>query len=216
MDADPGEELAHGGLPAHRALGQGGIAHLLLDLVGLVTGGAGVLVRGHRSSVGRVEVNWHSNAVSANCARIRRSRPIRPDAPLYLGTVPVLLAIALGGALGSLARWGVAEACVQAGLASGPADWPWATLLVNVIGALAIGAVLSSGMLVGRPRWLGAFLVTGILGGFTTFSALALETVVLLDGGRAGLALGYVALTVIVGLLAVRLGSRLATHRRGA
>jgi CrcB protein len=133
-----------------------------------------------------------------------------------LGTVPVLLAIALGGALGSLARWGVAEACVQAGLASGPADWPWATLLVNVIGALAIGAVLSSGMLVGRPRWLGAFLVTGILGGFTTFSALALETVVLLDGGRAGLALGYVALTVIVGLLAVRLGSRLATHRRGA
>lgn len=105
---------------------------------------------------------------------------------------------------------------MQAGLASGPADWPWATLLVNVIGALAIGAVLSSGMLVGRPRWLGAFLVTGILGGFTTFSALALETVVLLDGGRAGLALGYVALTVIVGLLAVRLGSRLATHRRGA
>lgn len=130
--------------------------------------------------------------------------------------MPVLLAIALGGALGSLARWGVAEVFVRAGLSSGAVDWPWATLLVNVAGALAIGAVLASGMLVGRPRWLGPFLVTGVLGGFTTFSALALEAGLLLEEGRAIVALSYVAVTVVVGLLAVRLGSRLASHRRVA
>lgn len=213
MDADAGEELPHGALPADGTLGEGGVGHLLLDLVGLVAGRAGVLVGGHRSSVGRVEVSWHSNAASANCARIRCSRPIRPCAPLYLGTVPVLLVIAVGGALGSLARWGVAEAITGVGVVPGPDDWPWATLLVNVTGALAIGLILASGILVGRPGWLGPFVVTGILGGFTTFSALALEAGLLLDEGRVAVALGYVSVTVLAGLLAVRLGRRLATLR---
>lgn len=125
--------------------------------------------------------------------------------------MPVLLAVALGGVLGSLARWGVDEAMP----ATRPGDWPWATLTVNLVGALAIGALLTSGLLVGRPHWWRPLLVTGVLGGFTTFSALALETGVMLDAGRPLAAIGYLAVTVAGGLAAVVLGRSLGS-RRGA
>ncbi len=81
-----------------------------------------------------------------------------------------------------------------------------ATFLANVVGCLLIGIVASS-PLVGRgPHWLRPFAITGVLGGFTTFSAFALETGVLLDSGRVLLALSYAAGTMVTGLLAVRLG----------
>ena len=123
--------------------------------------------------------------------------------------MPVLLAVALGGVLGSLARWGVDEAMP----ATGPDDWPWATLTVNLVGALALGALLASGLLLGRPSWWRPLLVTGVLGGFTTFSALALETGVMLDAGRPVAAIGYVVITVVVGLAAVHLGRVLVSRR---
>lgn len=125
--------------------------------------------------------------------------------------MPVLLAVALGGVLGSLARWGVDEAMP----ATGPGDWPWATLTVNLVGAFAIGALLTSGLLVSRPHWWRPLLVTGVLGGFTTFSALALETGVMLDAGRPLAAIGYLTVTVAGGLAAVVLGRSLGS-RRGA
>jgi len=123
--------------------------------------------------------------------------------------MPVLLAIAVGGVLGSLARWAVDEAMP----ATDPSQWPWATLTVNIIGAFAIGALLSSGLLEGRPPWWRPMLVTGVLGGFTTFSALALETGVMLDAGRPVAAVGYLAITVAVGLAAVVLGRAVVTRR---
>jgi CrcB protein len=126
--------------------------------------------------------------------------------------MPVLVAIALGGVLGSLARWGVDEAMP----ATYPGDLPWATLIVNLVGAFAIGALLSSGLLQGRPRWWRPMLVTGVLGGFTTFSAVALETGVMLDAGRPAVAVGYLALTVVAGLAAVRIGSAVAARRSPA
>lgn len=130
------------------------------------------------------------------------------------GPVPVLLAIAVGGALGSLARWALEEAIHWSGPASG--SWPWATLTVNVLGALAIGVLLSSRFLEGRPAWWRPMLVTGVLGGFTTFSALALESGLMLDAGRPLQALAYIAVTVVVGLLAVRLGHLLIRETRAA
>ena len=112
------------------------------------------------------------------------------------------VAAALGGALGALARGGVAEA-----LPRESGGWPWATLLVNLVGCLALG------LLVGRvfdrsagPPWLRPFLATGVLGGFTTYSAFAVETVQLAEAGRVGTAAGYVLVSVAGGVLAAALG----------
>jgi CrcB protein len=122
-----------------------------------------------------------------------------------------LAAIALGGVLGSLARFGVA-------VALGLQQWdagrlPWATLTVNLVGCLAIGVVAASGSVAAGPDWLRPFLITGILGGFTTFSALALETGELLDAGRVLVAVGYLTATMVFGLVAVRIGTLIVGRR---
>jgi CrcB protein len=111
----------------------------------------------------------------------------------------VLLAIALGGALGALARWSLAEALPHA-----PDQVPWATLLTNVTGCFAIGVLL----VVLAARWpdsrlLRPLLGTGVLGGFTTFSTYALDTRNLLAAGRPALAAAYLFGSVLVGLLAL-------------
>jgi len=125
--------------------------------------------------------------------------------------VPVLLAIAVGGALGSLGRYGVAEAMTS--VPTGP--WPWPTLLVNVVGAFVIGLVASSRRVKSGPDWLPAFLITGVLGGFTTVSALALQTGLLIDNGSAVSGILYFAATMLLGVLAVRLAI-LVNARRAA
>lgn len=116
--------------------------------------------------------------------------------------MPVVVLVAVGGVLGALARYGVS-------LALPAGDWPWATLAVNLAGSLAIGLLIPR---LGSGAWR-PFLVTGVLGGFTTFSALAVETTSLVDGGRAPLALAYVAVTVVGGLALAAAGSRLAGSR---
>ncbi len=95
-----------------------------------------------------------------------------------------------------------------------PATLPWATLTVNIVGCLAIGAVAGSAVIAAGPAWLRPFLITGVLGGFTTFSALALETGLLLDAGRVLVAAGYVVVTMAAGLAAVRLGQLAVEARR--
>jgi fluoride exporter len=116
--------------------------------------------------------------------------------------VPYLLA-ALGGVLGALARSGTAEL-----LPSSPAGWPWATLLVNLTGCLLLGALLA--VLAGRspePAWARPFLAVGVLGGFTTYSAFAVEVVERADAGAWPVAAGYVAASVLGGVLAVAAGA---------
>lgn len=116
---------------------------------------------------------------------------------------PVLLLVAVGGAVGALARYGLAEM-----LPAEPAGLPLATLLTNLVGCLLLG------LLVGRWRRsavLRPLLGTGVLGGFTTFSALALQTDRLL-ADRPAVALGYLAATTAGGLLLVALGLRLAAR----
>lgn len=120
--------------------------------------------------------------------------------------VPRLLLIAVGGVLGSTARYALALA-----MGEHPVDaWPWATFAVNVAGAAAIGVVAVR--LLERP-WLRPLVITGVLGGFTTFSALAVEAGSMLDAGRATLALAYVAATLAAGLLAVRAGMAIGRPR---
>jgi CrcB protein len=113
------------------------------------------------------------------------------------------LLAALGGALGALARWAVAEA-----FPSSPGGWPWATLLVNLTGCLLLGALFA--VLTARspePVWIRPFLAVGVLGGYTTYSAFAVEVVDLLDRGAAAVAAGYVLLSVVGGVAAVALGA---------
>jgi len=88
--------------------------------------------------------------------------------------------------------------------------WGWATLTVNGAGAFALAGLLT--VLVRRPSEHTRLLVgTGLLGGLTTFSGLAVEAVSLADGGRPGAAVAYVAVAVLTLLGAAALGARTST-----
>ena len=116
------------------------------------------------------------------------------------GGVSFLL-VAAGGAIGSAARYGVSLAGLHL---LGP-GFPWATLAVNLLGSLLIG-LLAGWQVEGQAR---LFWVAGVLGGFTTFSAFSLETMLLWE--RAPwLAALYVAASVGLGLAAFALGWWLA------
>lgn len=117
----------------------------------------------------------------------------------------VLATVALGGVIGSLGRYAVDAALPHAAVA-----FPWATLLVNVTGAFAMGMLVA--YLVDRPgvhRLARPFVGVGVLGGWTTFSALAVDVVRLGVADEVQLALGYVVATFLVGTLAVAAGSAL-------
>ena len=113
--------------------------------------------------------------------------------------MPIPIAIALGGAAGSLARYWVATT-VGSRVPVGGAG----TFAVNLVGALAIGLVL--GVVESRfaetPRWVTLGLTTGILGGFTTFSAFAYDTIGHVEAGDSALAVAYVVGTVVLGIAA--------------
>lgn len=118
--------------------------------------------------------------------------------------------VAVGGAIGALLRYAVSlwlpSECGVSGCI------PWATVVVNILGALLIGVL--AGVLVRASRdYLGPLLITGVLGGFTTVSAFAVDTVELLESGWIGPALVYVGITVTGGFIAVLVGTRLAGER---
>jgi CrcB protein len=120
---------------------------------------------------------------------------------------PVLF-VAAGGAMGSVLRW-LASSGVQKLLPH--ASFPWGTLAVNVIGSFAIGAIMTMALersSVSPDARL--FLVTGVLGGFTTFSALSWDTLVLLRSGATGPALGYALGSLVLGVAAAFAGAALA------
>lgn len=116
--------------------------------------------------------------------------------------LPNLLLVALGGGIGSAARYALSLAVDRA---LGKA-FPFDTLLVNALGCLAIGALLPT--TTSSPARL--LLITGVLGGFTTFSALGAQTFSLFQRGSTTLALTNIALNVVLGLACVALASRLA------
>lgn len=125
-----------------------------------------------------------------------------------------LAAISAGGALGSVARWGLTEL------------WPpevgsisWATVAANLSGGFLLGAVMVLVLDVWpHTRLLRPFLGVGVLGGYTTFSTFALDTGGLLVAGEPLEVAGYLAVTLVVGLLAVWFGGTLTrgyvVHRR--
>ena len=119
-----------------------------------------------------------------------------------------LLLVALGGAAGAVARYGVGLAAVRLSASGVPA----ATWAVNALGCLAIGLALP---LVTDDRARLA-LVVGVLGSFTTFSTFSADTVLLWEAGRRGLAVANAAGSVVVGVAFVALGLALGRGAGGA
>ena len=112
------------------------------------------------------------------------------------------VAVAVGGVLGALARYGLGVAWPTAGGA-----FPWTTFAVNVSGCFLIGVLLVRLVEAGavHPLWR-PFLGTGVLGGYTTFSTFAVDARALVADGHATTAVAYVAATVVVALAAVQVG----------
>ncbi|KAF0810455.1 hypothetical protein A167_00735 [Alcanivorax sp. S71-1-4] len=118
------------------------------------------------------------------------------------------LMVALGGMLGACARWGL-------GVWLHGGSWPWATLAANVLGSFLIGLVAALTLPGGRWRWSPAwqqFWVTGIFGGFTTFSLFSLEALAMFQAQAWGLAGAYILVSVGAWLLAVVAGYALGQH----
>jgi len=124
------------------------------------------------------------------------------------------LLVAIGGALGSMARYGVGLAAGRMFPTSG---WPWGTLTVNVVGGLAMGLLVGwmSARAGAGQETLRVFAAVGLLGGFTTFSAFSLEAVLMIERRDYGLAAAYVALSVVLAIAAVFAGLMLARRAFG-
>lgn len=122
-----------------------------------------------------------------------------------------ILLVMCGGALGAAGRHWMSGFLLRR-LGDGI---PWGTLAVNLIGSFAVGflAVWLEGRGPSALYWR-AFLIVGLLGGLTTYSSLMLESLLFARSDRAGLLLGYLAVTLVAGMALVWFGSRLAAMLR--
>ena len=138
--------------------------------------------------------------------------PARSRRPLHLHPGFLLLVVA-GGIAGTLARYGLGF------ILPAPGGWPLPTLVINLAGAFLLGLLLEAlirrGPDAGRLRVMRLLLGTGVMGAFTTYSTLALESNGLLAAGRSLDALAYVGASLMGGFLATFAGIRLASARQG-
>ena len=115
-----------------------------------------------------------------------------------------LALVACGGAIGAVLRYASVAAVMRW---AGP-GFPYGTLTVNVAGSLAMGVLAVWLLERGAGGWerLAPFLITGLLGGFTTFSAFSLDALYLLEKGRMAAAAGYVGGSVLLSIFGLWLG----------
>lgn len=128
--------------------------------------------------------------------------PIDPDLPAQGQGRLAIASVALGGALGAPARYEVTRFVGQ-----GANAFPWATFCINVSGSFVLGVLLV--LLIERypsATHVRAFVTTGFLGAFTTYSTFAVEADLLVRGGRAGLAFAYAFTSLAAGIGAAWLG----------
>jgi CrcB protein len=120
--------------------------------------------------------------------------------------------VAAGGAVGTSARYLITQA-------SPSAAQPWVVMSINIVGALLLGILLEAlarrGPDRGRLLTLRLLLGTGVLGGFTTYSTLAVDLMRFLQNGSVNAAIGYGLSSLLLGVAAGALGVRLASRRRG-
>ncbi len=147
-----------------------------------------------------------AHAISnSKCAIVTGMSQVDADEEGGEHVMQAYLLIGLGGALGSMARhWsnGLATALVGVG-------FPWGTLTVNVLGSLVIGltaAMLSADGRFPAPNSVRQFLMVGVCGGYTTFSAFSLQTLTFIQGGQWAPALVNAVLSIFLCVCAVWLG----------
>ncbi|YAL83118.1 fluoride efflux transporter CrcB [Dermacoccaceae bacterium W4C1] len=117
-------------------------------------------------------------------------------------TLTAGLLVLLGGALGAPTRW-IADAWVKE---RSTGDLPWGTFAVNIVGTFILGLIASlTAHQVSEP-WLLTLIGTGFCGALTTFSTFSVETVRLIEGGRAWVAARYVIGSLVLGALACLAG----------
>jgi fluoride exporter len=140
---------------------------------------------------------------------------IDPDTPSASGGPGsrALVAVAAGGAMGTIARYGIS----RAGPTS-PGSIPWSIFFVNVAGSLALGFLLQL-VLEHWPtnRFIRPFVAVGFIGAFTTFSTVMVDVDLLVRDGAVGNAAVYIVVSVIAGLTAVFVGiaiARLFAHQQ--
>ena len=121
-----------------------------------------------------------------------------------------LAAVFAGGALGTLGRVALGSAVVR-----NADQWPWSTFTVNVVGAFLVG-FFTTRLLERLPpsSYRRPLLGTGFCGGLTTFSTAQVETLKMIERGHWGLAVGYTVTSIMVGLLAVHLATKLVRRVR--
>lgn len=116
-----------------------------------------------------------------------------------------LLQVGIGGALGAIARYLTGVATIRG---FGP-GFPWGTLTVNILGSFLMGALVVALAHKGGTRF-SPLLMTGLLGGFTTFSAFSLDAISMWERGQAALAGIYVLASVTLSLIAIGVGLMMA------
>jgi len=116
-----------------------------------------------------------------------------------------LVAVVLGGILGTGLRLGLDQ------LIAPDSAFPWATLLINLAGSLMLGYLVAR-VWPTAPAWLRAGLGTGLLGSFTTFSAVIVALLTLTSSGMSLLAVAYLVATLVLGFAAALLGVRLGVR----
>lgn len=116
--------------------------------------------------------------------------------------ISTLSLVALGGAIGASLRWLTGLAILRV---AGQTEFPLAILTVNVLGSFLMGFFVVFAAHRGLTH-LSPFVMTGVLGGFTTFSAFSLETMTLIERGQVGSAMVYVGLSVGVSIIGLALG----------
>jgi CrcB protein len=122
------------------------------------------------------------------------------------------LVVGLGGALGSMLRFGLATA-IDMRVAKAGQIFPWGTIVVNITGCFVIGFIFTISATEGRvflSLLTRQFIMIGILGGYTTFSSFSLQTLVLAQDAQWGAAAANVLLSVVLCLVGVWLGAALA------
>jgi len=116
-----------------------------------------------------------------------------------------LVAVVLGAILGTGLRLGIDQ------LVAPDSAFPWATLLINVVGSCVLGLLVAR-VWPSAPAWLRAGLGTGLLGSFTTFSAVIVSLLTLTAAGTTVVAVGYLVASLVFGFAAALLGVRLGVR----